>query len=136
MPQPAAREAVSKSSSRQTVLVVEDDRSARRAIVRILQRQGFILSEAATVKEAMARLAERPTWILLDLMLPDGWGTDILRKVSEESLPIQVCVLTGCAAPDVRQLLEMGAREVIMKPVDVEKLISLLREPSVEFISE
>ena len=69
-------------------------------------------------------------------MLPDGWGTEVLRKVSEESLAIGVCVITGCAAPDVRQLLEMGAREVLMKPVDVDRLLSLLREPSVEYVSD
>jgi response regulator of citrate/malate metabolism len=69
-------------------------------------------------------------------MLPDGWGTEILRKISEESLATQVCVITGCAAPDVRQLLDMGAREVLMKPVDVNRLLALLREPSVEFVPE
>jgi response regulator of citrate/malate metabolism len=69
-------------------------------------------------------------------MLPDGWGTDVLRRIAEESLAIQVCVITGCAAPDVRQLLEMGAREVLMKPVNVDRLLSLLREPSVEYAIE
>jgi DNA-binding response OmpR family regulator len=118
------------------VLVVEDDRSARRAIVRILQRQGFILSEADSVKQAMFKLADPPNWILLDLMLPDGSGTEVLRKVGEEGLPSQVCVITGCAAPDVRQLMEMGARDVLMKPVNVDRLLALLCEPPVEALSE
>jgi response regulator of citrate/malate metabolism len=69
-------------------------------------------------------------------MLPDGWGGDVLRKISDESLPIQACVITGCASPDVRQLLDLGAREVLMKPVDVNRLLSLLRQPSAEFVAE
>jgi response regulator of citrate/malate metabolism len=68
--------------------------------------------------------------------LPDGWGAEVLRKISEESLPVQTCVITGCAAPDIRQLLELGAREVLMKPVDVNRLLSLLRQPYAEFVAE
>ena len=54
------------------MLIVEDDRSARKATAAILKKQGYAVLEAATVAEAMHGLLERPDWILLDLMLPDG----------------------------------------------------------------
>src|SRR4051794_16160938 len=97
-PAPAAPEADLKSSSRGTVLIVEDDRAARVAISRILKKQGFAVSEAGTVAGAMESIEQRrPDWILLDLMLPDGCGIDVLRRVRAQHLATKVCVITGCA---------------------------------------
>src|SRR3954471_20453034 len=72
---PQAKGAASRSSSRRSVLVVEDDRTARRAIACILKQQGFAVCEAATLADAV-REAEGAAheWVLLDLMLPDGNG--------------------------------------------------------------
>jgi len=100
--------------------------NARKAIKRILQRQDFVLSEAGTVKEAMARLGQQPDWILLDLMLPDGCGSEILQKVNRDQLRSQICVITGCAAATVDRVRGMGAKHVMMKPLNVEQLLSLL----------
>src|SRR4051794_18766469 len=71
-PTPATAEVASKSSSAASVLVVEDDRTARRALTLLLRHRGFAVSEAGTIAEAVAGLAARPDWVLLDLMLPDG----------------------------------------------------------------
>src|SRR5215213_8197664 len=93
--------AASRSSSpRRSVLVVEDDRTARRAIACILKQQGFAVCEAATLAEAV-REAEgaQHEWVLLDLMLPDGNGTELLRRVRCGALPeTKICVITGCAS--------------------------------------
>src|SRR5688572_3266197 len=56
---PAQPPATSSSDSR-TVLIVEDNRSARLAITKLLKRQGFAVSEAATVAEAMAQVEQSP----------------------------------------------------------------------------
>src|SRR5258706_5393709 len=69
-PLPVRREAALKSASKTSVLIVEDDRSARTAIARLLARQGFAVSEAGTVAQAVTALSDAPHWILLDLMLP------------------------------------------------------------------
>src|SRR4051812_47110870 len=71
-----------RSPSAKSVLIVEDDRAARTAIARLLKRLDFAVSEAATVAEAIEALAHPPTWILLDLMLPDGCGINVLRQVT------------------------------------------------------
>src|SRR4051794_34133490 len=77
---PAAAGAASRSSSGASVLVVEDDRTARRALAALLRRQGFAVSEAGTVGDAVRALAGRPDWVLLDVMLPDGCGLDVFRR--------------------------------------------------------
>lgn len=84
--------------------------------------------EAATVAEAIARLADQPRWVLLDLMLPDGCGSQILERIKDERLPTDVCVVTGCSGPILERVRAMGAEHIFVKPVDVEELIALLRQ--------
>jgi DNA-binding response OmpR family regulator len=93
------------------------------------------VSEAATVADARNALglsAETsdplplPAWILLDLMLPDGCGTDILRQVRACGLPCQVCIITGAGPEMLAEAVRAGADLAFTKPVDVEDLISKL----------
>jgi DNA-binding response OmpR family regulator len=111
---------------------VEDDPAARVAVARILKRHGYAVSEAATVAQAFAQLgvsAPPPQWILLDLMLPDGSGISVIRKVSAEQIPSRVCVVTGCAAEVLADARAAGAEHVLTKPLDVKRLMSILGEP-------
>src|SRR5687767_3972647 len=124
---PPARQAPgSSSSSRGRVLVVEDDPTARTAVSRILRSQGFTVSEAGTIAQAMAALAQGPDWVLLDLMLPDGCGTQVLREARSEGKADRVCVVTGCAPPKVQEAQDLGAGCVLTKPLDVGRLLAFL----------
>ena len=76
------------------------------------------MSEAATVAEARSALGlegdarkkqELPAWILLDLMLPDGSGIDILKEVHAERLESRVCIITGCGPEMLSEALRVGA---------------------------
>jgi DNA-binding response OmpR family regulator len=105
---------------------VEDDPAARRAISQILRRQGFAVSEACTVADAIAGLAQRPAWMLLDLMLPDGNGIDVLRRARSEQLPVTVCVITGCGCEMIDEACRAGADHSFTKPLDVRRLMALM----------
>lgn len=94
--------------------------------MQILRCRGYVPLEAGSVGEAMRNLASRPGWILLDLMLPDGCGTQVLGRVRAENLGSYVCVITGCAAPTADELHDMGANHILRKPLDVDRLLSLL----------
>jgi CheY-like chemotaxis protein len=108
------------------VLVVEDDTTARCALTRILRRLNFAVLEAATLAEALRGLAQRPDWILLDLMLPDGNGLDVLRKVVGEQIRTRVCVISGCARAALDEARALGPEDVFTKPLDVARLVDLL----------
>src|SRR5437764_14732131 len=69
---PAATEAASKSASGTSVLVVEDEATARKAIERILRQQNFSVLEAGTLAEGLAKLTDQPRWVLLGSMPPCG----------------------------------------------------------------
>ena len=105
---------------------MEDDPAARRAIALILKRLGFAVSEAATVAEAIAELAGKPAWILLDLMLPDGNGVDVLRRAREAGLSATVCVITGCGPDMIDDAMRAGAHHAFTKPLDVGRLMAVM----------
>jgi DNA-binding response OmpR family regulator len=106
--------------------VVEDDRAARRAIKLILRTQGFTVSEAGTVAEALGGLAQHPDWVLLDLMLPDGSGTEVLRKIRSGGDACRVCVITGCGPEKLSEARRLNPEFVLKKPIDVERLVAVL----------
>ena len=112
-------------------MIVEDDRSARRAVAAILTRQGFAVSEVGTVAEALGALVVRPQlpppdWILLDLMLPDGCGIDVIRRAQHEHVPSKICVITGCCAELLEEARTAGVAHAFTKPLDVKRLMAAL----------
>jgi two-component system OmpR family response regulator len=105
------------------VLVVEDDPASRRALVSLLQLNGFEALFAANLAEAIGLLNSQPECVLLDLMLPDGTGATILEHVRSQSLPIKVAFTTGAA--DWRKFMngsEHHPDAIFMKPLDFESL--------------
>jgi DNA-binding response OmpR family regulator len=97
------------------------------AISRILKKQGFAVSEASTVRDAVTCVLEQPPdWILLDLMLPDGCGISVLRKVQAEHLATKVCIVTGCAWEMLNEARRAGAQHTFTKPLDVRRLMTVL----------
>ena len=66
-------------------LVVEDDPIAQVALTRILEKEGFKATTAATLREAREKYtAEKPHLVLSDIKLPDGSSLDFIRDVEKE----------------------------------------------------
>ena len=123
---PAPGEARSSSACPRAILVVEDDLPARRALCRILRLRRFAVHEAGTVRDAQRALAGAFDWVLLDLMLPDGSGIDVLRRIRRERLPVKVCVISGCSAELFQEARACGADEALVKPIDAQRLLDVL----------
>jgi two-component system response regulator RegX3 len=88
------------------------------------------VSEAGTVAGALRDLDRHPAdWVLLDLMLPDGSGTDIIRQVRIRKLSSRVCIITGCDADMVNDARTQGAEHAFTKPLDVERLMRVMVSP-------
>lgn len=77
------------------VLIVDDDPALRTGMARLVEAYGHEATTAATVREGIERLGSGPTHVLLDMNLPDGHGTAILRHVRTAKLPVKVAVLSG-----------------------------------------
>ena len=115
-----------QAAEKPSVMIVEDDKAARRAISAILRRQGYAVSESATLADAARDLADQPDWILLDLMLPDGSGIELIKKIRAERLTSRVCIITGCGPEMIQQARAAGAEHALTKPLDVDRLANVL----------
>src|SRR5689334_20824451 len=110
-------------------LVVEDDRSSCDALTKLLAKFGYPVECATTFKQAIDLLSWNPGCILLDLMLPDGNGIDIMRKIRDENLPIKVAVMTAVADPDLlEKVRDLTPEAIFQKPVNFVQVIRWLDE--------
>jgi CheY-like chemotaxis protein len=115
------------------ILLVEDHEVTRLAVAHILRRQGAKIIEAATAAAALDRLADsEPQAMLLDMMLPDADGREVLRHLQQHGRPstlMTVLVLTGDVTPErADEVLRLGADGLLHKPIDPAAVIDFLRQ--------
>ena len=109
------------------VLVVDDERQILRALKVILRDAGYEVIEAATFEEALDRAAVRPPdAAIIDLVLPDGSGIELSRRLREWSA-MPILVLSAVGEEDAKvQALEAGADDYVTKPFGPRELVARL----------
>jgi len=114
---------VEPASKHCRTLIVEDDRISRIVLGRLVRLLGHEPISAGTVAEGFAMLDQHPGCVILDLMLPDGSGATLLRRIREEHLPIKVAIATGTCDPDlISQVQALHPDAFFRKPVDLAQL--------------
>jgi DNA-binding response OmpR family regulator len=110
------------------VLLIEDDEALARGIVFALENEGWAVNHASTLSKGARLLREHDfELLLLDVMLPDGNGFDLCRRLRSESA-IPVIFLTACDEEvNVVQGLDLGGDDYVTKPFRVRELISRIR---------
>jgi len=104
------------------MLVVEDDRTTRDLLRAIFTRKGWKVAVAATVADGLAKLDPAPDFLILDITLPDGEGTDILRQIREARLPTRVAVATALNPDSLPAVRRMSPEAFLQKPIDVTEM--------------
>jgi two-component system KDP operon response regulator KdpE len=113
---------------RPTILIVEDDRETRAALVRELTTRGFRTEEAGDGHAALRRWEDnRPDLVLLDLGLPDMDGLEIVRRIRREATTPIVILSGRYAEREKVEALEGGADDYVTKPFGVDELNARLR---------
>jgi two-component system OmpR family response regulator len=117
-----------------TLLVVDDEPTVRELLSATLRYAGFTVTAAATGQEALAEVSRRqPDLVLLDVMLPDIDGFEVLRRLRElprmleghRGRTIPVLFLTALDTPqDTLNGLRLGGDDYVTKPFDLEILIA------------
>jgi two-component system, OmpR family, KDP operon response regulator KdpE len=110
------------------VLVVDDEPQILRAVQIKLRSAGYTVDTAATAQEAVMKAGMRPpAAIILDVLLPDGRGTDVCRELRTwYSAPIVVLSAVGEEKEKV-DALDAGADDYITKPFSGDELLARLR---------
>ena len=110
------------------VLVVDDEPQILRALQIKLREAGYTVETASTAKEALMKAGMRPPEaIVLDLLLPDGRGTDVCRELRQwNSAPILVLSAVGEEKEKI-EALDAGADDYVTKPFSGDELVARLR---------
>jgi two-component system, OmpR family, KDP operon response regulator KdpE len=110
------------------VLVVDDEPQILRALQMKLRGAGYSVETAATAQEALMKAGMRPPEaIVLDLLLPDGRGTDVCRELRRwNSAPILVLSAVGEEKEKI-EALDAGADDYVTKPFSGDELLARLR---------
>ena len=114
---------VSAVSQGAQILVCEDEPDIAEILRSFLSAQGYVVSTTATGAEALERIAEiQPDLVLLDLMLPDQDGWEVLEEIRKTGTrPVILLTALGRVEDKVRGLSH-GADDYISKPFDLDEV--------------
>jgi len=114
--------------SKTNILIVEDDTDLLDIMSQFLTGKGYRVRKAETLAEGFAQFeSEAIDLVLLDIILPDGLGLELLRKIREDSI-IPVILLTSLGKDaDVVRGLDMGADDYIAKPCSLEVVFARVK---------
>ena len=114
------------------VLVIEDDENNMKLITFILEKNNYVTLRAKTGQEGIEKaLKEKPSFILLDIQLPDMDGLEVLQAIraSENDNDTPVIAITSYAmSGDRERLMEAGCNGYIEKPIDPDNIISEIQK--------
>lgn len=121
---------VSMSKKADKVLVIDDDARNIFALSAVLKAKGYSVASAPGSLEALKLLSSNHEVgiVLLDMMMPDMDGYEFLatlRKGSNSDLPV-IAVTAQAMVGDREKCLAAGADDYLSKPVDVDRLTSIL----------
>jgi DNA-binding NtrC family response regulator len=112
-----------------TVLLVDDEEYVRDSLAAVLERRGFEVRCAAEAEEALrTHELDGIDAVVTDLRMPGAGGLELLRRIAAAAPGLPVIVLTGHGTvASAVECMQAGAHEYIVKPVDPEALVLLLR---------
>src|SRR5688572_21042734 len=105
------------------VLLVDDEDAVRRSLERLLVLSGHTVSHAASVAGALAVLDGHDVAVV-DLLLPDGRGAEVIGAIRVQGRPIRTALLTGKPEADASERADV----MFFKPLDVDALMRWVGE--------
>ena len=112
--------------TKETILIVDDEKTVRRSLNRCLTLSGFACEEASNAEEALSSLQNNPAkLVILDIMMPGTSGSELLPRLKESFPDTAVVMATAVVDPDtIINCMKNGAHDYITKPFDVCQLTS------------
>ncbi len=129
-----------------SVIIVEDEPETADMFAEMMRLNGFQVHKSSGGRLAMSMIAhEKPNAVLLDVMMPDISGLEVLRFMKRDpnlsDIPV-IIISARCQYSDIQEGLQAGARVYLTKPVAYPELISSVKKalenlkPDVEGVSE
>ncbi|MGC8936953.1 MAG: response regulator [Candidatus Methanomethylicaceae archaeon] len=115
---------------KKSVLIIDDDEDIAESLSILLKEVGFVVDTAHTGEEAIKKSKEKVYNVaLIDIVLPDMTGIELLTKLEERKPKTRKIIITGFASLDnAVKALNLGADAYLIKPVDPEELIATIKK--------
>ena len=112
------------------ILIVDDDENIRKVLMAILEDKGYDMEAVGTAREAIKKTDKKfYNLALIDIRLPDMEGIDLLMKIRDTTPRMRKIIITGFPTlQNAVDAVNSGADAYIMKPFDVEKVLSTINE--------
>lgn len=113
----------------EAVLVIEDEEKIARLLEIELEYEGYRVGKASSGTEGLEKYrSEKWNLILLDIMLPNMSGIEVLRRIRQHNALIPVILLTAKdSVEDKVSGLDLGANDYVTKPFQIEELLARIR---------
>ena len=110
------------------ILIIDDDVTVRDVVGRFLEREGFSVAKADGGKEGLRMARElHPAAVTLDIMMPDLDGWTVLAAIKGDPDLVDLPVVLMTIVDEKNRGYALGATEYLVKPVDRQKLMDVLR---------
>lgn len=111
------------------ILLVEDDSFLRKGLTELFEREGYQVTDAASVSEANNQLRRSaPDLVVLDVTLPDGNGVELCQRWRADGVTLPILFLTARDEEyEIVQGLDAGGNDYVTKPFRMQELLSRLR---------
>jgi DNA-binding response OmpR family regulator len=110
------------------ILVVDDDALARHTVVYFLRLEDYAVDEACDGHQAVLLLDQvKFDLVLSDVMMPGLNGIGLLAHIRSVAPDIPVLLMSGFTPGEGKEIIQLGAVDFIMKPLDLDVLLSKIR---------
>ena len=111
-----------------TLLIVDDDNPLRERLARAMEKKGFEVTQAESVKKGISQAENAPpAFAIVDLRLNDGNGLEVIKEIQKFKKDSRVVMLTGYGnIPTAVAAVKAGAIDYIPKPADADDIESAL----------
>ncbi len=112
------------------ILIIDDDEETLELISTLLRRAGYEVDTATTSMEALEKCSENfYSLLLVDLVLPDSDGLQLIKKIYDTDPRIRKVMITGYPSiQNAVQALNLGVDAYLIKPLNVSELLQVVKE--------
>ncbi len=116
-----------------SLLIVDDDNTFRDRLARSMEKKGFKVTQAESVKSAIQKAREcKPAFAVIDLRLGEGNGLEVVNEIQKSKKESRIIMLTGYGnIPTAVAAIKAGATDYLAKPANAEDIeTALLADPN------
>ena len=107
-----------------SLLIVDDDNPFRERLARAMEKKGFVVTQAESVKKGISTVRlNKPAFAVVDLRLGDGNGLEVVKIIQSSNINSRIIMLTGYGnIPTAVAAIKEGAIDYLAKPADADDI--------------